>query len=130
MLGEHLTRGPMKLRASLHETIWGGQRLRNLAGKDLPEDRLIGESWETAIDSLIIEGPHSGESLGAAVEALGAELLGWQAVAVFGVRFPLLAKFIDAQQWLSVQAHPDDSYAAAHEGGRARKDGILVHTGR
>ena len=87
----------------------------------MPADRLIGESWETAIDSLIIEGPHTGEPLEAAVEALGAELLGSRAVAVFGVRFPLLAKFIDAQQWLSVQAHPDDTYAAAHEGGKLGK---------
>lgn len=121
MSGEHMKLGPMKLRASLHETIWGGQRLSDVAGKDLPEDRLIGESWETAIDSQVIEGPYAGQILGAAVDALGADLLGRRAVSVYGMRFPLLAKFIDAQQWLSVQVHPDDSYATAHEGGKLGK---------
>ncbi len=116
-----LIHGPMKLRASLHETIWGGQRLRDVAGKCLPEGRLIGESWETATDSQIIEGPHTGRSLGAAVEAMGAESLGERAVSLYGARFPLLAKFIDAHQWLSVQAHPDDVYAAAREGGKLGK---------
>lgn len=112
---------PMKLQASLHETIWGGQRLRDLAGKALPGAQLIGESWETAVDSQIVEGPLAGGSLGAAVEAYGAAILGAQAVAVYGVRFPLLAKFLDAQQWLSVQTHPDDVYAAQYEGGKLGK---------
>lgn len=121
MFGGHVASGPMKLRASLHETIWGGQRLRDLAGKALPADRFIGESWETAVDSQIVEGPHSGEPLSAAVEAYGAEMLGRQVVSIYGIRFPLLAKFLDAQQWLSVQTHPDDIYAAQYEGGKLGK---------
>jgi mannose-6-phosphate isomerase len=111
----------MKLQASLHETIWGGQRLRDVAGKILPEGRLIGESWETADESVVVEGPFEGLALSAIVEAVGADFLGRRAVEIYGVRFPLLAKFIDAQQWLSVQAHPDDAYAAAHEGGKLGK---------
>lgn len=121
MLGGQRVSAPMKLRASLHETIWGGQRLRELAGKDAPADVPIGESWETAVDAVVREGPHSGETLGAIVERYGAEFLGSRAVVTYGVRFPLLAKFIDAQQWLSVQVHPDDSYAAEHEGGKLGK---------
>jgi mannose-6-phosphate isomerase len=111
----------MKLRASLHETIWGGQRLREGAGKTLPEGQLIGESWETADDARIIEGPHIGATLAAVVEAEGADFIGQRSATIYGVRFPLLAKFIDAQQWLSVQVHPDDAYAAAHEGGKLGK---------
>lgn len=121
MQSDHLALGPMKLEGSLHETLWGGQELRTLAGKRLPEGRLIGESWETADDSRIVEGTMSGETLGAAVAAYGARMLGTRAVEVFGLRFPLLAKFLDAQQQLSVQAHPHDAYAAEHEGGKLGK---------
>lgn len=113
--------GPFKLRASLHETIWGGQRLRALAGKPLPEGARIGEAWETALDSVVITPPHTGQTLGALVERYGEALLGARAIAVYGHRFPLLAKFLDAQDWLSVQAHPNDAYATAHEGGKLGK---------
>ncbi len=115
------TLGPFKLRPSLHETIWGGQRLRTLAGKALPEGKRIGESWETALDSVVATAPYAGATLGSLVETFGAALLGARAVAVYGLRFPLLTKFLDATDWLSVQAHPDDVYAAAHEGGKLGK---------
>jgi mannose-6-phosphate isomerase len=111
----------MKLHASLHETIWGGQRLRESVGKTLPEGQLIGESWETAEDARISEGPYAGSTLAAVVTAEGAEFIGRRAAAIYGVRFPLLAKFLDAHQWLSVQVHPDDAYAAEHEGGKLGK---------
>jgi mannose-6-phosphate isomerase len=55
------------------------------------------------------------------VDELGPRLLGEQSMAIYGSRFPLLAKFIDAQDKLSVQVHPDDSYAALHEGGKLGK---------
>ncbi len=113
--------GPVKLQASLHETIWGGQRLAALAGKELPAGTRIGEAWETALDSMIVTAPHAGVTLEQLVADYGVALLGTQAVAVYGTRFPLLAKFIDAHDWLSVQAHPDDTYAAAHEGGKLGK---------
>lgn len=121
MQADRQTLGPLKVLGSLHETIWGGQRLREIAGKDLPADRLIGESWETAIDSRVVEGPCVGRTLGEVVEEYGAEFLGRRAVEVYGTRFPLLAKFIDAHQWLSVQAHPNDAYAAEHEHGKLGK---------
>src|SRR5260370_3532228 len=113
-----LPASPLLLDGSLHETIWGGRRLAAVAGKRLPDGALIGESWETAIESVVRNAPYSGETLGAIVERYGEALLGWRAVEVFGRRFPLLTKFIDAQQQLSVQVHPDDTYAALHEGGK------------
>lgn len=113
--------GPIRLRASLHETIWGGQRLREIAGKELPEGKRIGESWETALDSVVMTTPHAGQTLGRLVAAYGKALLGSRAVAVYGERFPLLTKFIDAHDWLSVQVHPDDDYAATHERGKLGK---------
>jgi len=121
MAGRQEAIGPFAVRASLHETIWGGRRLGALAGKSLPEDIRIGESWETALDSVVVTPPHEGETLGALVETYGETLLGSRAVGIYGVRFPLLAKFLDANDWLSVQAHPGDVYAAAHEGDKLGK---------
>lgn len=113
--------GPIQLRASLHETIWGGENLRALAGKDVPPGKRIGESWETALDAVAVNQPHTGKTLGALTEEYGEALIGARAREVFGARFPLLTKFLDAQAQLSVQVHPNDEYAAAHEGGKLGK---------
>ncbi len=121
MPGSPDTLGPFALRASLHETIWGGRGLAELAGKTLPEGQRIGESWETELNSVVITEPHAGKTLADLVEEYGLALLGTRAVAIYGMRFPLLTKFIDAHDWLSVQAHPDDAYAANHEGGKLGK---------
>lgn len=113
---------PIRLEASLHETIWGGRRLERDSWKQLPAgDIAIGESWETEISTLVQNGPYVGKTLGAVVNELGVQLLGTQAVEIFGERFPLLAKFIDANAKLSVQVHPNDSYAHQHEGGKLGK---------
>ena len=112
---------PILLRSSLHETIWGGRYLATQAGKQLPEGALIGESWETAIDSIARNDPYTGQALGDLTVTFGEKLIGWRAAQIFGMRFPLLTKFIDAQQPLSVQVHPDDYYAAEHEGGKLGK---------
>jgi mannose-6-phosphate isomerase len=112
---------PICLEASLHETIWGGRRLEREGWKVLPPEKAIGEAWETELSTWARNPPYSGKTLGDLVKELGAALLGEQALAVSGQRFPLLAKFIDAHQQLSVQVHPDDAYAAAHEQGKLGK---------
>ncbi|HEX6800331.1 MAG TPA: type I phosphomannose isomerase catalytic subunit [Ktedonobacterales bacterium] len=112
---------PLPLVCSLHPTLWGGRRLEAHAGKPLPPDAAIGESWETELSCAVREGPHAGTTLGVLVERMDEDLLGWRAMAVLGPRFPLLAKFLDARQALSVQVHPDDAYAAAHENGKLGK---------
>lgn len=113
--------GPLLLQGHLQPTIWGGRHLSHFAGKTLPDGALIGESWETAVESVVRNPPHAGVTLGALVERFGARLIGTRAVEVFGLRFPLLTKFMDAQQRLSVQVHPHDAYAAAHESGKLGK---------
>ena len=113
--------GPIQLRASLHETIWGGEHLRALAGKDVPPGKRIGESWETALDAVATNPPFVGATLGALTAKHGTDLIGARAREVFGARFPLLTKFIDAHAQLSVQVHPNDAYAAAHEDGKLGK---------
>lgn len=113
---------PVRLQASLHATIWGGHRLERDRWKPLPpSNTIIGESWETEINTVAQNGPYTGKTLGALVEELGVALLGEQAIAIFGHRFPLLAKFLDANNKLSVQVHPDDLYAAQYEGGKLGK---------
>lgn len=112
---------PIKVQASLHETIWGGQNLASVAGKRLPTGARVGESWETETGNLAVNEPYRGATLGALVEQYGDSLLGQRAIEVFGQRFPLLAKFIDAQEQLSVQVHPSDVYAHEHEGGKLGK---------
>lgn len=113
---------PLLLKSSLHETIWGGRRLERDKWKQLPQgDVAIGESWETEVSTLVQNGSYAGKTLGNLVDVLDRDLLGRQAVDIFGHRFPLLAKFIDANSQLSVQVHPDDTYAAEHAGGKLGK---------
>lgn len=101
------------------ETIWGGQRI--LPFKGLPADsRKIGESWELSgipgSESVVSEGPYAGMTLTALSAECGADLLGAENFLRFGTSFPLLIKFIDACQPLSVQVHPDDRLAQARHG--------------
>ncbi len=113
---------PMKLAASLHETIWGGRRLERDGWKQLPPGEvLVGEAWETEASNLIENGIYAGKTLGSVVQEMGTSLLGKRAVQLYGQRFPLLAKFIDANAQLSVQVHPNDTYATEHEGGKLGK---------
>ncbi len=113
---------PLRLTSSLHETIWGGRRLEKVGWKTLPAGGVaIGESWETEISTLVENGSLAGQTLGQMVALWNEDLLGKDALAIFGPRFPLLAKFIDARTRLSVQVHPDDRYASLHEQGKLGK---------
>jgi mannose-6-phosphate isomerase len=113
---------PIRLQASLHETLWGGRNLERDGWKRLPQaSGTIGEAWETEISTVVQNGSYAGESLGTLVEQLGMNVLGEQVFNIFGTRFPLLAKFIDANAQLSVQVHPNDEYAATYEGGKLGK---------
>ncbi len=101
--------------------IWGGRRLENRFGKALPPVELIGESWEIADleddQSVVREGPAEGRTLECLVKEWGTALTG-RAPLVDG-RFPLLIKFLDAHDTLSVQVHPT-AEVAAKLGGRVR----------
>lgn len=114
-------RAAIKLKPTLHETIWGGSALAQVAGKSVPTGAHVGESWETEVGNVAENEPYAGVDLGTLVKRFGVRLLGSRAVEVFGERFPLLTKFIDANDDLSVQVHPDDAYAREHEGGKLGK---------
>ncbi len=93
--------------------IWGGRNLERLLDKALPPDEPIGETWECADleagQSVVARGPARGRTLHELVTEWGADLLG-RAAPVDG-RFPLLLKFLDAAQDLSIQVHPDPDTA-------------------
>lgn len=94
----------------LKSVIWGGGRLPALKG--VGEVRAIGESWELSPMeghvSVVSDGPEAGTDLNALALRHGALLLGDRVYAKHGAMFPLLVKFIDARQSLSVQVHPGD----------------------
>ena len=98
-----------KLNPSLHANIWGGNKLRGY-GKVSDADR-IGESWEL---SFVPSAPATLDDGRSTVEAIPKEL--WGTRAEHFDFFPVLTKFIDAKEKLSVQVHPDDEYALANEG--------------
>lgn len=105
---------PIKFKPILKEKIWGGRKLRNLLGK-VTENEMIGESWEISgvneSVSVVDNGPLKGTSLQSLLETFGETLVGRSVFARFGNEFPLLVKFIDAREILSVQVHPDDKMA-------------------
>lgn len=96
------------------ETPWGGHALRKNFGKDAPEE-ITGESLEISAlpghESRVANGVHQGKTLQELFLLWGEDLTGKKEE-----RFPLLLKLLDAQQDLSVQVHPSDEYALAHEG--------------
>ncbi|MGZ3625423.1 MAG: type I phosphomannose isomerase catalytic subunit [Ktedonobacteraceae bacterium] len=113
---------PIRLKSSLHETIWGGRRLERDGWKQLPPGNIaIGESWETEVTTVAQNEPYQDKTLGSLIEELDSRLLGARVIDLFGRRFPLLAKFLDANSKLSVQVHPDDKYAKLHEQGKLGK---------
>jgi mannose-6-phosphate isomerase len=106
---------PLLTEPRLVQPIWGGTQLA--AWLNLPEPRpeRLGETWQVYDQNLIRNGPLAGQTLAAATRAYGAALAGTRSVARYGADFPLLAKFIDAADRLSIQVHPDDDYAHSRE---------------
>jgi len=99
---------PLKFRPIYKRRIWGGQKLREVFGKDIPADERIGESWELADlpndKSTISNGPLAGKTLAEILGEFPQEVTGNIA---YKPPFPLLIKFLDANDILSVQVHPD-----------------------
>lgn len=105
---------PLLLEPSLHVKVWGGRRLETVLHKDLPSAEPYGESWEMHDTAQVANGPLAGQTVKAVLKEYGAELAGLGNDPTQG--FPLLAKFLDAADWLSVQVHPDDTQARSLEG--------------
>ena len=104
---------PMRLQPTLHVKVWGGRRLAERLNKSLPDNQPYGESWELHDTAVVANGESSGMNLGELTRRFGTDLLGAGNDPADG--FPLLAKFIDANDWLSIQVHPNDTQARALE---------------
>lgn len=111
---------PLKFEPYLKTMVWGGEKIAPFKGIDTDQEK-IGESWEiSAVEghvSTIANGPLKGKSLTEAIKEYGAGLVGKKVYGKFGEKFPLLVKFIDAKQDLSIQVHPDDALAAKRHPG-------------
>ena len=110
--------------------VWGGRRLEQL-GKQLPSDEPIGESWELADMpgngpcSVISSGPLTGHTLRSVLDTHQQDIMGTVPLNAQG-RFPLLIKFLDACENLSVQVHPDQAWAHSHEGAYLKSEAWVV----
>lgn len=104
---------PLKFKPILKQTIWGGKKLSSKSDTAIKES--IGESWEISgvqdSISVISEGMLAENTLQELVEVYMGDLVGDQVYEKFGIEFPLLIKYIDACDDLSIQVHPDDATA-------------------
>ncbi len=106
---------PIKFKPILKQTLWGGGKIVKFKGIDGHDGEQIGESWELSgvpgNESVAANGEYDGRTLTEIVAAEKERLVGTDNYKRFGDEFPLLIKFIDAKQDLSIQVHPDDEKA-------------------
>jgi mannose-6-phosphate isomerase len=105
---------PLLLQPALHLRVWGGRRLEKVLHKTLPTDEPYGESWEMHDISTVANGALAGKTVGEVLSIYGTALCGQSNDPALGM--PLLAKFLDATDWLSVQVHPNDAQAQQLDG--------------
>ncbi|MFG0331875.1 MAG: type I phosphomannose isomerase catalytic subunit [Maioricimonas sp. JB049] len=109
--------GPLLFRPIIKQIRWGGRRLGNVLGKPIGNDTDYAESWEVSDhghdQSVVVDGPLAGATLHELVTKHGDELFGEQRFD--REQFPLLVKFLDASDRLSVQVHPDDALARTYQ---------------
>ncbi|WP_293171405.1 type I phosphomannose isomerase catalytic subunit, partial [Oceanithermus sp.] len=103
----------VELEPQFKPRVWGGRRLAERFG--LEADEPIGEAWMVFDGNRVASGPYAGRVLAEVLPELGEAFLGRAVVERYGYRLPLLVKFLDTADWLSVQVHPDDAYARTHE---------------
>ena len=106
---------PLKFKHIYKDRIWGGSRFANMLGRNDVNSDSCGESWEiSAVQdniSLVSNGFLKGNDLQEVIEVYMDELVGQKVYEKFGIEFPLLIKFLDSNDVLSVQVHPDDDVA-------------------
>jgi mannose-6-phosphate isomerase len=105
---------PIVFNPILKERIWGGKKLKTVLNKTISSD-ITGESWEistvTNDVSIVSNGSLKGKNLNDLLDNYPQEILGKKVYKQFGNQFPLLFKFLDAREDLSIQLHPNDALA-------------------
>ncbi len=130
---------PLKFKPLLVEKIWGGRKLQTVLGRDLPEGKQIGESWEIYdfppgvlndsgdwVSAKVANGPLAGRTLHSLVEEFGTQLYGDVGLVGPHGQFPVLIKYLDAREHLSVQVHPDRAYADQNPGAHLKSEAWYV----
>ena len=106
---------PLKFKTIFKDKIWGGQKIKTYLRKDFGSLPNCGETWEISgvksDVSVVANGELEGKSLADLLEKYQGELVGKEVYKHFGNTFPLLVKFIDANDDLSIQVHPNDELA-------------------
>jgi mannose-6-phosphate isomerase len=119
---------PITVEPILKEQIWGGTSLSRFV--KIPHGKKVGEAWfladQAGNDSTIANGEYKGTSLGSLMRLYAGDILGPDLEKKYGKKFPLLFKFIDSRDKLSVQVHPDDKTARRHHSGSGKTEAWYV----
>ncbi len=117
---------PLKFQPIFKDKLWGGQKINTVLGKDFGALPNCGETWELSgvkgNISIIGNGPLAGEDLRTTLSREKEALVGKNNYQEYGDEFPLLIKFIDANQDLSIQVHPDDELAAKRHDSKGKTE--------
>lgn len=106
---------PLKFKPRFRDKIWGGQKIRGVLGMDYGILPNCGEAWVLSgvheNETVVADGFLAGNELNELVEIYMDDLVGEKVYEKYHNEFPILVKFIDANDWLSIQVHPDDELA-------------------
>lgn len=106
---------PLKFNTIFKEKLWGGSKIKDILGKDFTPLKNCGETWEiSGVEgslSKVSDGALKGKTLPELIDVYQSDLVGSKVYKKYGNEFPLLIKFIDAAQDLSIQVHPNDELA-------------------
>ena len=118
---------PIRLAPVFKDYIWGGTQLRNRFGKDPEGKGILAESWELSThpdgESVVARGPSAGKPFFECIKECPQRIVGSKAESV---DIPILIKFIDAREDLSVQVHPSNEYARRVEGDNGKTEMWVV----
>ena len=117
---------PLKFKPIFKDKIWGGRKIKEVLGLDYGKLPNCGEVWLLSglwnEQSEVLNGDFAGDEINDLVETFMGDLVGEAVFDKYGEQFPLLFKIIDANDWLSVQVHPDDELAEKRELGNGKTE--------
>jgi len=117
---------PLKFKPVFKDKIWGGQKIKTKLGLDFSSLPNCGEAWAlsgvSGCQTVISNGFLEGNELNEILEIYMDELVGEKVYEKYPNEFPILVKFIDANDWLSIQVHPDDALAARRKVGSGKTE--------
>lgn len=117
---------PLKFKPVFKDKIWGGEKMRSVMGMDFDPLPNCGEAWMLSgvegSQSTVSNGFLEGNALNEILEVYMYDLVGEEVYDKYGNEFPVLIKLIDANDWLSIQVHPDDDLARRRKIGRGKTE--------